>query len=247
MEALEQAVRLQENMGMMGVRLQALRDQKDIARRDELFKSLEEEEASLRRTIDIVEKQVGAMHRFFQTTVIEINGNSMPAMQAFEALRMLIGQRNSLERVTKGLNLKDCGSPKLKLAAEQMLNGMVGALEAWQEEIFGYLVLLHGIHIPAEAKDMFESVWVQKNVHMELRWNAEEQAFELPVANVDLAADVQAFMAQAKETFINSRAPNGTVFVVQATQGAKGRKFSGKVRMDHPFGVANDTTGDYSG
>lgn len=230
-EALEQAVRLNDHNGMMGVRLQALREQLEHARHDELRDALEAEEKTLRHSMRVVEQQIGAMKNYFDSTTIEVNGHSMTAMQAFDAIHIMIGQRNSLERMVKGLNLQACGFKRLENASAQMKEGLQQTLDAWKEELIVLATLLMGIQVPMDRRNVFQSIWITKNVKIELVWNAETQCFEPPAPGISYSDDVQAFINSATANFTSSGAPTGTRFVVNASEGERGRKFSGSVHV----------------
>jgi len=240
MEALEQSVRLNEHNGMMGVRLQALREQLDHVRHNELRDALEAEENTLRHSMQVVEQQIGAMKTYFNSTTIEVNGHEMTAMQAFEAIHVMIGQRNTLERMVKGLNLQTCGFKKLENASAQMKEGLQQTLDTWKEELIVLATMLMGIQIPMDRRNVFQSVWITKNVKIELVWNAETQCFEPPLPGVTYSDDVQAFINSATANFTSSGTPTGTRFVVNAFEGEHGRKFSGRVHVPPRYPGATD-------
>jgi len=230
MEALEQAVRLNEHNTSMGVRLQALKEQLEHARHEELRNALDAEEKTLRESIRVVQQQIGAMKTYFDSTTIEVNGSKMPAMQAFTNLQVMIGQRNSLERMRKGLNLVTCGNAKLEFAAELMKANIEKTLYTWVQETLCLATLLMGIQVPADRRDVFQCVWIYKNVKIDLVWNAKEQCFEPPPNGVQYEPDLEQFVQSATSNFSANQVPHGTTFTVTASEDEKGRKFSGRIK-----------------
>ncbi len=229
MEALEQAVLLNEHNTSMGVRLQALREQLDHARHTELRDALEAEEKTLRHTMEVVTQQISAMKKYFDTTVVEVNGHSMTAMDAFAALQIVIGQRNQLQKMVEGLNLRDCGFPRLKDASTMLRENLVQTLEAWKHEVMTLGTMLTGIVVPMDRRNVFQSIWITKTVKIQLVWNAEEKCFEPPPKGVKYDPDLQRFVDAATANFTHADSISGTTFTVEATSDERGRRFSGKV------------------